>query len=104
MVFVETPHFSKWSDEFLDDDAFSALLRTLESNPSAGTALGHGLRKLRVGLPGRGKRGGARVIYFHVSSDDQVYLLYGYAKNEQANLTKAQLSYLAALMREELDG
>jgi hypothetical protein len=69
MVFVETPHFSKWSDEFL-----------------------------------RGKRGGARVIYFHVASDDQVYLLYGYAKNKQADLTKAQLSYLAALMREELDG
>jgi hypothetical protein len=39
-----------------------------------------------------------------VADDEQVYLLYGYAKNEEADLTKAQLAYLAALMREELDG
>lgn len=75
MVFVETPRFSKWSDEFLDDDAFSTLLRVLETNPSAGKGLGQGLHKLRIALPGRGKRGGARVIYFHAASDDQIYLL-----------------------------
>lgn len=44
------------------------------------------------------------MIYFRVASDDQIYLLYGYAKNEQADLTKSQLAYLVALMREELDG
>jgi hypothetical protein len=104
MVYFESPHFSKWSDECLDDDAFSVLLGTLESNPSRGKSLGHGLRKLRVPLPGRGKRGGARVIYSRVEREDRVYLLYGYAKNVQSDLTKAQLSYLAAVLREELDG
>jgi hypothetical protein len=104
MVFIESPHFAKWSDAFLDDDAFTALLRVLEANPSIGKSLGQSLRKLRIGLPGRGKRGGARVIYSHVASSEQVYLLYGYAKNEQSDLTKAQISHLAALMREETDG
>jgi hypothetical protein len=104
MVFIESPIFSRWSDGNLDDRAFASLLHVLEANPTAGVALGRGLRKLRIRLPGRGKRGGARVIYFHMASDDQIYLLYGYAKNQQADLTPAQLSTLVSLMNEDLNG
>jgi hypothetical protein len=101
MVYIESPQFCRWHDEFLDDERFSALLATLECNPAAGVPLGHGLYKIRVPLHGRGKRGGGRVIYFYWRDEDRVYLLYGYAKNVQADLTKAQLAFLLRLIREE---
>ena len=69
----------------------------LLKKPNAGDLIpgGRGLRKLRVPLPGRGKRGGARVIYYHWVSKEQCYLIYAYAKNVAANLTKEQLHRLA---------
>jgi len=60
-----------------------------------------GLRKIRRPLTGRGKRGGARVIYYHVVSDHQILLLYAYAKNQQGDLTPAQAKQLTQLVREE---
>lgn len=102
MVFVEAPWFAKWRDEYLDDETFSALLAVLEADPVVGAHIGHGLRKLRIALPGRGKRGGARVIYLYRAAHDRIHLLYGYAKNAQANLTKDQLRRLIAALDEEL--
>jgi hypothetical protein len=62
-----------------------------------------GLRKLRVGLPGRGKRGSARVIYYWWAAEDRFYLLMAYTKNAQSELTADQRKRLAAAMREELE-
>jgi hypothetical protein len=47
-----------------------------------------GVRKLRWGLEGRGKRGGARVIYFYHSADIPLFALTAYAKNERADLSQ----------------
>ena len=102
MVFVEAPWFAKWRDENLDDETFSALLAVLHADPAVGAHIGHGLRKLRIPLPGRGKRGGARVIYFYRAAYDRLHLLYGYAKNVQATLTQDQLRRLIGVMDEEL--
>jgi hypothetical protein len=41
-----------------------------------------------VGLEGRGKRGGARVIYFYHSVGIPLFALTAYAKNERANLSQ----------------
>ena len=49
---------------------------------------------MRVALPGRGKSGGARVIYFWLVADDVIWLLDIYAKNEQANLSDEQIKLL----------
>ena len=56
-----------------------------------------GFRKIRMRLPGRGKRGGARVIYYYLSADGVVYLVSLYAKNVQENLTTNQTKQLKAL-------
>jgi hypothetical protein len=48
------------------------------------------VRKVRWALAGKGKRGGARVIYYHHSERLPVFLLAAYAKNEQANLSRAE--------------
>lgn len=45
-------------------------------------------------MPGRGKRGGARVIYFWRSAAGTIYLLYAYAKNAQTDLSDAQRKLL----------
>jgi len=48
-----------------------------------------------------GKRGGVRLIYYWESETETFYMLYLYAKNEQGDLTSAQLKVLAKLVREE---
>jgi hypothetical protein len=47
------------------------------------------VRKLRWTLPGRGKSGGARVIYFFHGADLPLLALTAYAKNERADLSQS---------------
>jgi len=49
-------------------------------------------------LPGKGKRGGARVVYYFHSEQLPVFLLAAYGKNEKANLTKAERNAMAKLV------
>ena len=101
MVFVELPIFIRCADDLFSDEDLIELQNTLLENPGVGDLIqgGRGLRKLRVPLPGRGKRGGARVIYYHRVSQAQCYLVYAYAKNVTANLTPDQLRRLAHAMQ-----
>ena len=100
MIFVELPLFTKHAP--FTDDELAALQRTILDNPMAGDLIpgSRGLRKMRAALGGRGKRGGARVIYYLWSARDSSYLLFAYAKNEQSDLTAAQIKMLGALMQE----
>ncbi len=54
-----------------------------------------------MALQGRGKRGGARVIYYWVTSRSQIYMPLAYAKNVQEDLTDSQLKALSARVRQE---
>ena len=57
-----------------------------------------GFRKVRWGIGGRGKSGGARVVYYFVPDDDvPVLLLSAYGKNEKTNLSAAERNALRAL-------
>ena len=57
------------------------------ANPEAGEIVPKtaGVRKIRRVLAGRGKLGGARVIYYYHSQRLPVFLLAAYGKNEKAN-------------------
>ena len=103
MIFVESPWFDAWRRRHLDDAAFQQLQIALLVDPLAGDLIpaSGGLRKLRLALAGRGKRGGARLIYWYLAEGDRIYLLHAYAKNTQSDLTREQLKRLAAAMREE---
>lgn len=57
-----------------------------------------GLRKRRVRLPGRGKRGGARVITLYLGEGHPVYAVFIYAKNERADLSPNQRRLLLRLV------
>ena len=64
--FVETKLFTRLLQEYLSDDDYAKLQQTLLADPEAGAIIpgSGGVRKLRWGVAGRGKRGGIRVIYF----------------------------------------
>jgi hypothetical protein len=100
MVFIETPIFSKQVIEVLTDEQYGLLQASLVAKPNAGDLIkgSGGLRKLRWALPGRGKSGGVRIVYFWRVSESQILMLTMYAKNVQANLTPAQVKQLAKLV------
>lgn len=89
---VETPEFLSATRKLLDDAERSLLVEYLAYNPSAGDLIPGtgGLRKLRWGLEGRGKRGGARVIYFFHNATLPLFVLTAYAKNERADISQAE--------------
>jgi len=52
-------------------------------------------------LPGSGKRGALRVIYYW-SPPDIIFMLFPYRKNEQEDLTTDQLKLLREMVKELL--
>ena len=98
---VETPVFTRRISTLLDDREYSKLQLLLALHPDAGAVVQRsgGIWKLRRGLPGRGKRGGLRIIYFRAVTEDVVYMLYVYDKADQEGLTPAQLKTLRSLLR-----
>jgi mRNA-degrading endonuclease RelE of RelBE toxin-antitoxin system len=106
MVFVELSPFVTFRREFWTDDDLRAFQQFLLLSPGAGAVIpgGAGLRKVRWSAQGRGKRGGARVIYYWLASRHQVYLIYGYVKSEREDLTPKQIKVLAELMRDVKNG
>jgi mRNA-degrading endonuclease RelE of RelBE toxin-antitoxin system len=77
MRFIETPLFTKLIKDLLPDDNYRLLQQTLLIRPEAGDLIrgGGGLRKIRWNLPGSGKRGGLRIIYYWDVPEDTVYML-----------------------------
>lgn len=100
MVIIETPIFSRLVVALMNDDDYRALQEALIQRPGLGSIIQGtgGLRKLRWKLEGRGKRGGVRVIYYWHKDDDQLYMLYGYPKNEQKDLTAEQKKLLKQIV------
>lgn len=103
MRFIETPIFTKLVCEALDDDSYRALQVALMLRPGQGPVVrgSGGVRKIRWGGTGSGKRGGFRVIYFWHKASSTFYMLFLYRKNEQGDLTPAQTRALARVVREE---
>jgi len=103
--FVEAPAFSRYRDDYLDDEGFADLQLNLASNPEAGDLVpgAGGIRKLRWKDPRRkkGKRGGLRVIYYCFLSDEEIWLLTLYDKDEAADLGKSEKDLLRRALEAE---
>ena len=99
MTGVETERFLKDARPLISDGERAELVAFVGANPEAGQVIPDtgGVRKIRGALPGRGKRGGTRVIYYYHSASLPVFLLAAYAKNEKANLTKAERNAMRRL-------
>jgi hypothetical protein len=64
--------------------------------------LGGGVLKKRVGVPGRGKSGGARVV-LATNRGDRWFFMFGFLKNQRANISPRELEVLRELARDLLD-
>ena len=104
MEFVETSIFARIIDDLLDEESYRLLQLELAINPERGSLIkgAKGLRKLRWAVGGRGKRGGARVIYYWAVSKDTLLMLYAYPKNVQDDLTPKQHKALSELVKDYL--
>ncbi|HSG77016.1 MAG TPA: type II toxin-antitoxin system RelE/ParE family toxin [Burkholderiales bacterium] len=98
---AETPEYVRRAERLLSAAERADLVAYLAANPRAGDLMQGtgGIRKLRWARGGRGKSGGARVIYYFHSEAMPLYLLTVFGKNERANLSKAERNELAALVR-----
>ena len=102
MEFVETPVFTKRITGILTDEEYRSLQEKLIENPKAGKLIpqGKGLRKYRWAASGKGKSGGARIIYYLYLSEEKIYMLFSYKKSDQGNLTAEQMKILIDYVRE----
>jgi hypothetical protein len=96
----ELPEYIRRADKLLTEAQRRGVIDYLAAHPKAGDLLEGtgGIRKLRWARDGRGKSGGVRVIYYFHSEAMPLYLLTLFAKNERANLSKAERNALAGLV------
>ena len=88
--------------DLLSDDEYAYLQNVLVENPERGDIIkgGGGIRKLRHALPGRGKSGGVRVIYYWLRDDGQIYMLLIYPKSKKDDLTDRETALLREFVKE----
>lgn len=105
LEFIYTPLFERMGRTLLDDEAMRQVEERLLVDPHSGdlVAATGGVRKLRVSLPGRGRRGGARLVYLYLELRSRIYFLLVYAKNERVELTPGDKKMLRELVK-QLEG
>lgn len=106
---AETTLFTKQAGKLFSEAELEDLLVFLATNPTVGDIIPGtgGVRKVRYRAPGRGKRGGARVIYFYFDDDHPLTALAVYAKSEREDLSpkgKKRVSQIAATIKTEARG
>jgi mRNA-degrading endonuclease RelE of RelBE toxin-antitoxin system len=103
MLIVETAVFTRQVVATLSDESYRALQAALAERPDLGARIpgGGGLRKVRWVAPGRGKRGGVRVVYNWAARRGTIVMLFLYPKNVQGDLSVQQLRALRRIIEEE---
>ncbi len=99
--FIETSLFTRLVNEYLSDEEYQRLQTELIRNSDLGNVIrgSGGVRKLRRAAPGRGRRGGYRVIYFVRRTKSIIWMLTMYPKNVSDSIP----AHVLKQIREELD-
>jgi mRNA-degrading endonuclease RelE of RelBE toxin-antitoxin system len=103
MKIIETTVFTKRLRVFLKEEEYRKLQNELILNPRKGKIIrgSGGFRKIRWSIPGKGKSGGVRIIYYWVKIKEIILMLFIYSKNEQDDLTNEQLNILKSIVERE---
>ena len=99
---IELPGYERRADEPLSTEEQEAIIDLIAYEPTCGDLIPGtgGLRKVRVGRGGSGKRGGARVIYYFYNAAFPVLLMALYAKNEKSDLSAREKKEFTAYAKE----
>ena len=100
-TFVETKLFTQLVKDYLSDDEYRQVQLEIIRNPGLGSVIrgSGGVRKLRWRAPGRGKRGGYRIIYFVRRPKEVIWMLTIYPKNQRASIP----AYVLRQIRREIE-
>ena len=103
MRIIETPIFTKRVEEILSEEEYRLFQIKLIDDPEAGNIIkgSGGIRKIRWSGYGRGKRGGSRILYYWYNTQGVLLMLFIFKKNENDDLTKAQLKALKTIVEIE---
>ncbi len=102
MLAFKVKAFAKWATgEGLGDDALASAVAEMEQG-LIDARLGGQVVKKGVALPGRGKRGSSRTLVAF-KQGDKAFFIYGFAKNERANISDKELRALKLLAKELLN-
>jgi mRNA-degrading endonuclease RelE of RelBE toxin-antitoxin system len=106
MEFIEAPAFTRYVSEYLPDDEYRQLQNQLVISPELGDMMPGtgGFRKLRWADPkrGKGRRGGLRIIYYYFLTDQQIWLMTLYDKDEASDLSPKVKKALKGAIENEL--
>jgi len=93
---VETPSYLQEAEGLFSQKEMESIVLSVAQDPEVGEVMRGtgGFRKFRVGRGGKGKRGGARVVYIHRDETFPIFLVTVFAKNEKDNLSQAERNAL----------
>jgi hypothetical protein len=96
---IELPYFARTVSKIWSENELADFTDYIARNPEVGVFIPGtgGVRKVRWGAKGKGKRGGARVIYFFFTPNNPVFLVSIYAKGERENITENERSQYAKM-------
>ena len=101
ITIVETKSYLERAQKLLNEEERERAAIMIAKNPYCGDRMEgtNGIRKVRLAVGGRGKSAGVRIVYYYYADSFPVFLLTLFAKNEKANLTKAERNQLASLVK-----
>lgn len=99
LTVVELAHYIRKAEALLSVEERKTAVNYLAAHPEAGVLLQGtgGIRKLRWATGSRGKSGGVRLVYYYYDENMPLFMITVFAKNEKANLSKAERNDLAKL-------
>ena len=99
---AELESFIKSSNKIMKEDEIKEFIDHISLNPKTGDVIPDtgGIRKVRWKIKNKGKRGGARIIYFYYNENVPLFLLYAYAKNEETDLSSTKKKVMKNLVNE----
>lgn len=97
---AETWEFRRNAERLMSNPEVDVLIEYLAYHPTAGDVIegAGGIRKLRWALQGRGKRGGARAIFYYQEARYPLLAITIFAKNAKSDLTATERSELKKLV------